>query len=81
MDCFIGDASISDVVWEKFPGRAFVFKLSKEEPNIIFPKAPKQGVLDSTHLKHFLYSHFNEKRNNQRDVHFEDIENMNDLIN
>lgn len=36
------DASMSDVVWEKFRGRAFVFKaedyLSEEELKMIFPK-------------------------------------------
>ncbi|MCQ2219684.1 MAG: hypothetical protein MJZ33_14590 [Paludibacteraceae bacterium] len=44
------DASMSDVVWEKFRGRAFVFKaedyLSEEELKMIFPKEPEQGVLN-----------------------------------
>ena len=37
--------------------------------------------LSSNHLKHFLYSHFDEKRKDQRDVCFEDIKKIGEVIN
>lgn len=37
--------------------------------------------LNTNHLKHFLYSHFDEKRKNQRDITFQDITKIGDVIN
>ncbi|MBQ9213021.1 MAG: hypothetical protein IJ150_03680 [Bacteroidales bacterium] len=37
--------------------------------------------LSTDHLKHFLYSHFDEKRIDQRDVCFDDIKEIGNIIN
>lgn len=37
--------------------------------------------LNTRHLKHFLYSHFDEKRKDQRDITFQDITRIGDVIN
>lgn len=37
--------------------------------------------LKSDDLNHFLYSHFNETRNNQRGIHFKDINELPNVVN
>ncbi|MCR4559720.1 MAG: hypothetical protein K5685_06540 [Bacteroidales bacterium] len=37
--------------------------------------------LNTNHLKHFLYSHFKEKRKDQREITFQDITKIGNVIN